>query len=617
LDNSSAAACFGSLLPMLPSQGHIMRNPRIQPIFWDSSFAGSLTLQITMQLLTDMCAGTYFDHLDEYGVTLPPLLLPPCVITNDPPTGGSGSGREYEPGDLISLVQKWIANGDCPVAPGGSDYNLLYVLFCSPTANIDTGGSISYHTWGYYPDGPFGINFGRPNLILAVIPYPAQALAPGSSDLSYVNTVSQSLFHELAESFTDPDENGWLDLNGCEIADKCFLDTINWGPWPSQPYFVNSQLRCTTGPVLTPSSLTWVDTFWPDGNSQILIYRPEDGYWFIVFPNISALGFGFAFLDATMPVFGEINTNPNLFEGTLLPNTPGVAFQSSDGNWFMGSPSGDSTAWNNLTGGAMGFHKFGHTTFDDGLHFVGSFSVDFPQIAYYDRPSGNWQLRIVPSATNVHAVADAGNTGAPGSGLGDLTGYPWWTGAFVPTGFTTLLFYNTNDGSWWLGRYDFAQLQFNWDLAGNTLGLRPGDPNFGNVWDGRPFFQGQFNSIGQDQLMFFHGGSLDGTWWCATTDEFTSTMTWRDAGSTNTGTTDFRDVDGHLFFSGQFTSSGLDVLLVYSASDGNWYLGEFPYGGGSTTLAWYTAGNSGAPRKRVRRYPRLPFLGRAVRANGP
>jgi len=94
----------------------------------------------------------------------------------------------------------------------------------------------------------------------------------------------------------------------------------------------------------------------------------------------------------------------------------------------------------------------------------------------------------------------AGNT----AGFGQIAdGRPFWTGNFDGQGGDDILFYFPGDQNWWLGRFD-GNGALNWQRAGNTAG-------FGQVADGRPFWTGNFDGQGGDDILFYFPG--DHNWW--------------------------------------------------------------------------------------------------------
>ena len=155
----------------------------------------------------------------------------------------------------------------------------------------------------------------------------------------------------------------------------------------------------------------------------------------------------------------------------------------------------------------------------------------------------------------------AGNT----SGFGQVDdGRPFWTGDFSGTGRTQLMFYFPGNQDWELGTVgDDGQLT--WRLAGNTSG-------FGQVWDGRPFWTGDFSGTGRTQLMFYFPGNQD--WELGTVGD-DGQLTWRLAGNTSR----FGQVwDGRPFWTGDFSGTGRTQLMFYFPGNQDWELGTMPAG---------------------------------------
>lgn len=74
-----------------------------------------------------------------------------------------------------------------------------------------------------------------------------------------------------------------------------------------------------------------------------------------------------------------------------------------------------------------------------------------------------------------------------------------------------MLFYAPGDGNWWLG--ECPENFLSWSLAGNTQGKSPGQPDFGNIADGRPIWTGHFTGSALQEVIFYFPG--DGNWWFA------------------------------------------------------------------------------------------------------
>ena len=117
---------------------------------------------------------------------------------------------------------------------------------------------------------------------------------------------------------------------------------------------------------------------------------------------------------------------------------------------------------------------------------------------FYDANDSNWWLRDFAGGS----WQEMDNTAL----LGNLNdGQHLFTiGDFTGNSNEQVLFYDANDSSWWLG--DFAG--GGWHRVGNTAG-------FGNLNDGRHlFWTGNLSGKGNAQVLFYDVN--DGNWWLAT-----------------------------------------------------------------------------------------------------
>lgn len=168
-------------------------------------------------------------------------------------------------------------------------------------------------------------------------------------------------------------------------------------------------------------------------------------------------------------------------------------------------------------------------------------------------------------------------------GFGNLADKrPFFTGDFNGDGKKEILFYYPGDGNWWLGT--FVGNTINWALVGNTSG-------FGNLSDGRPIWIGDFAGTGKTDVLFYYPG--DRNWWLGQFNN-ANQLTWNLAGNTR----GFGQVwDGRPFWTGDFNGAGKAVVLFYYPGDGNWWLGSFS----GNLLQWNLASNTGRPyRSRLR-----------------
>ena len=182
-----------------------------------------------------------------------------------------------------------------------------------------------------------------------------------------------------------------------------------------------------------------------------------------------------------------------------------------------------------------------------------------------------------------HGTWNSGNL--TWSNIGDTIGFgqigdgrPFWVGNFSGASSSEILFYTPADGNWWLGRVANTQLQ--WSLVSNTLG-------FGQIWDGRPFWVGNFSRADRSEILFYT--PADDNWWLGSWDG--ASLSWTLAG--NTAGFGHSINDGRPFWIGDFNGDGRSEVLMYYPGDGNWWLGS--HNGG--VLQWSFVSNTlGASR---------------------
>ena len=84
--------------------------------------------------------------------------------------------------------------------------------------------------------------FTTENLFWAAIPMPS---APGLTFKLVADILTPTLCHEMAESFTDRNGNGWVAPNGCEIGDVCENESADrLGHWRIERYWSDADLVC-------------------------------------------------------------------------------------------------------------------------------------------------------------------------------------------------------------------------------------------------------------------------------------------------------------------------------------------------------------------------------------
>jgi hypothetical protein len=156
-------------------------------------------------------------------------------------------------------------------------------------------------------------------------------------------------------------------------------------------------------------------------------------------------------------------------------------------------------------------------------------------------------------------------------------GRPFWIGKFLGGAASCVLMYSPGDDNWWLGALGSGQF-ISWSLAGNTAG-------FGHaINDGRPYWIGDFTGNGSADILMYSPG--DDNWFLGQFDA-NAKLNWSFA--TNTAGFGHSINDGRPFWIGDFTGNGHADILMYYPGDGNWWLGQFD---ATNTLKWSLTGST-------------------------
>ncbi len=364
----------------------------------------------------------------------------------------------------------------------------------------------------------------------------------------------------------------------------------------------------------------WVDGFGAGGGKQILFYYEGDHNWWLGTSSGGTIAWE---LVGNTAGFGNLNDGRPIWTGYFsnLSRAEILFYYPGDHNWWLGSFSGNQLTWR-LVGNTAGF---GNLALGAHRFWIDDFNADArSDVLFYYEGDHNWWLGSISAGQLVWRFA--GNT----AGFGNLNdGRPLWAGYFNGVFRADMLFYYPGDSNWWLGTYNGSVFQ--WQHVGNTAGFGnlhdgrpiwtgnfkiwhggtdilfyyPGDSNwwlgsisggqltwnfagntagFGQVWDGRPFWIGDFNGDGQMDVLFYFPG--DQNWWLGTI--LGTQLSWSLAGNT----AGFGQVwDGRPFWIGDFNRDGKADVLFYFPGDGNWWLGAH----NGNRLQWSFAGNTGRP----------------------
>lgn len=171
---------------------HIMASPRVIAIYWGDDYISqsdptALGLRLN-DFFNTICPSSYFDLLQEYGVSRPVFLESVWLPFNGIPNPLNNQG-------VSDTLKKWLDTGLLGL-PDKHETNLFYIIFMPSQISLDPKDCqngfhsyAKYHTdWWPWSDS---------NLFYAAIPF-------GTLEM-----LTETACHELVEAFTDRDGRGW------------------------------------------------------------------------------------------------------------------------------------------------------------------------------------------------------------------------------------------------------------------------------------------------------------------------------------------------------------------------------------------------------------------------
>jgi PASTA domain len=254
--------------------GLILSPPRIVAVYWDPFFADPGNVARMNQFFRDVAKTSWFTGQQQFGVR-PPLTLVASVFINDP------APAKLSRDQLKDKLVGWLDSGKIGVKPRGRETGLLYVLFTPGTTELTLPASglfqpdlssntdfSGYHDWDRY--GIFPI-FTTENLFWAAIPMPS---APGITFRTVADVLTRTLCHEMVESFTDRNGNGWTAPNDCEIGDVCEAKGAErFGHWRIERYWSDVDQVCFPVPHGPPYGSFLLQTGTPITAADAMNFR--------------------------------------------------------------------------------------------------------------------------------------------------------------------------------------------------------------------------------------------------------------------------------------------------------------------------------------------------------
>lgn len=268
--------CHGFTGGVTAHQGHVVPTPKVVLVYWDQFFTDTSAAVTSMdQFASDLASGNYWDGLGQYGVGAASIQGHVVIDMKTFPTPNSQhSGQAFSESQMQSQLTTWLDKGAVTPKPAGNEENLVYLIFAPTDTTLSLGGQTSGFC-GYHEHGKYHASTSRDNLIWATV----QGYTKSSTGTDFVNSISFCVSHELSEAFTNPDDQGYFNDNGCEIGDICEASargpccitvpyTVAGRTWQVEKYWSNLDSNCIIGPSLTTAANTPIDGYATTFNDQ-------------------------------------------------------------------------------------------------------------------------------------------------------------------------------------------------------------------------------------------------------------------------------------------------------------------------------------------------------------
>jgi hypothetical protein len=248
---------------------------------------------------------------------------------------------------------------------------------------------------------------------------------------------------------------------------------------------------------------TWLGAFSKTSKTQVLFYYSGDNRWWL--GTLSDDARSFSWTQVAQTGFGNLlDGNHTFWSGNFVGAAPAgrdqlLFYYATDGHFFLGQVSDNGAAM--LWSPPLTTARFGNLADSGHAVWQGDFSGQGNQelLFYYSGDNRWWHGTVAANGITMSWSIVAQ------TGFGNLLAgsHSLFRGRFGGGATDAIAFYYNGDGNWWAAWLKAGKLD--WYRPANTRG-------FGNLLDGaHQFLQGDFDGLGKDEMLFYDRD--DGNWW--------------------------------------------------------------------------------------------------------
>jgi hypothetical protein len=234
--------------------------------------ANPATAKAVEQMVSDLVTGPFMNGMAQYGIRRGSVVTPVIINDQNPPaTIAYTDSHDNFVDQIAKQLITWIKDGLVPPPLSDSDSNTMYLIIppseTTPEMYNGAGDPIGNGVQGWHNEGV--TNPGPPPTYYWAIVKTNDCGPPGGG-VTFVNSFSQKVAHELAEQFVD--RNGTFK----EVGDPCLNDPETYRGWQIQKYWSDWDNGCIDGdqPPLMPRSFQTVD-----GYEHIFVLGTDGSLW--------------------------------------------------------------------------------------------------------------------------------------------------------------------------------------------------------------------------------------------------------------------------------------------------------------------------------------------------